>query len=99
MSTELTIDLSDDLRTALRMAGYTPKALVQEARQALAASLFSKGVLSLEQAAGLAEMSLWDFIPFLGHQGIPVADYDEEDAAEEMESVRWLLNRKAQPSR
>jgi predicted HTH domain antitoxin len=70
--------------------GYTPSRLSDAARRHLAAELFSNKTLSLEQAGQLAGMSLWDFIPFLGKKGIPVADYDEEETNLEMESAQWL---------
>jgi len=93
MGTHLTIDLPDDLQGALKAVGYTPQRLSDEARQHLAVALFSRRVLSLEHAAKLAGMSLWNFIPFLGEQGIPVADYDEEETRIELESARWLSGR------
>jgi predicted HTH domain antitoxin len=80
MGTLLKIDLPEELERALKAAGYTPERLSDEARLHLAASLFSRKVLSLEQAAKLAGMSLWDFIPFLGEQDIAVSDFDEEDS-------------------
>jgi len=90
MGTHLTIDLPDDLEGALKALGYTPKRLSDEARRHLAAALFSHKILSLEQAGRLAGMNLWDFIPFLGEQGILVSDYDEEETKVELESVKWL---------
>jgi predicted HTH domain antitoxin len=60
----------------------------------LAAALFARKVLSLEQAAQLAKMSLWDFIPFLAAQGVAVADYDAEEARTELEAARWLSGKR-----
>jgi predicted HTH domain antitoxin len=95
MKTVLTVDLPKELEATLRAAGYTHQRLSEEALQHLSAALFGRKVLSLGQAAQLAKMSLWEFIPFLGKQGIVVADYDEEEAQMELETARWLLkNRK-----
>ncbi len=86
----LTVELPEELETTLKIAGYTPEQLSIEARRSLAVTLFVRKVLSLGQAARLAGMSLWDFIPFLGTQGIPLADYDEAEADNEVETARWV---------
>ncbi len=83
MRVALTVDLPEELETTLKIAGYTP-------RRSLAVTLFTRKVLSLGQAARLAGMSLWDFIPFLGTQGIPLADYDDAEADNEVETARWI---------
>ncbi len=90
MRATLIVELPEDLETALRIAGYTSEQLSIEARRSLAVALFNKKILSLEQSARLAGMNLWDFIPFLGAQGISVADYDEEEAEREVETARWI---------
>lgn len=87
----LSLSLPNELENALSAAGYTKKGLEEEARHYLAAALFSQKVLSLGQAARLARMNLWDFIPFLGSQGIAVADYDDAETEKELEAVEWLL--------
>ncbi len=90
MRVALTVDLPEELETTLKIAGYTPEQLSTEARRSLAVTLFTRKVLSLGQAARLAGMSLWDFIPFLGTQGIPLADYDDAEADNEVETARWI---------
>jgi predicted HTH domain antitoxin len=35
-------------------------------------------------------MPLWDFIQLLGQQGIPVAEYNDEEIQQEVESAEWL---------
>ena len=90
----VTIELPEDLEAALRVAGYGPQRLSREAASSLAASLFARGVLSLGKAARMAEMSLWDFIPYLGAQGIAVAEYDEEEARKEVEAAQWLTSKR-----
>jgi len=90
MGNTLTVDLPEDLEAALRAAGYTRERLLNEARCYLAAALFARKALSLEQSARLSGMNLWDFIAFLGEQNIPVADYDEEESHRELEGAKWL---------
>ena len=86
----LTIELPQELESTLRAAGYTPERLSEETRRSLAIALFARKVLSLEQAARLSGMGQWEFIPFLGEHGIPVADYDQKEARRETETARWL---------
>lgn len=90
MKTILELDLPQELEAAIKAAGYTSERLSEEARHYLASALFSRKVLSLEQAAKLSGMSLWAFIPFLGEQGIAVADYDEEETQKEIATSKWL---------
>ena len=90
MRTTLTMNLPKELEPTLKAAGYTAQRLTDEALRSLATALFVRKVLSVEQAAQLARMSLWDFIRFLGAQGIAVADYDAEEAQTELETARWL---------
>jgi predicted HTH domain antitoxin len=90
MSSVLDRQLPADLEAALQAAGFSPERIAEEAYRHFAAILFARRTLSLEQAATLADMTLWDFIPFLGEQGIPVADYDAEEIQKELETSRWL---------
>ncbi len=90
MEATLTVNVPEEVETALRIAGYTPDQLSVEARRALAVVLFNRKVLSLGQSAQLAGMTLWEFIPFLGTMGIAVADYDEAEAEREVETARWI---------
>lgn len=90
MGLVLPAEVPDDVQAALRAAGYTWERVSREALQHFAALLYGRKALSLGQAARLAGMSLWDFIPFLGEHGIPVADYDEEETVVELETARWL---------
>lgn len=90
MGSVLHRQLPADLEAALQAAGFPPERIAEEALQHFAAILFARKTLSLEQAARLAGTNLWDFIPFLGEQGIPVADYDAEETRQELETSRWL---------
>jgi predicted HTH domain antitoxin len=90
MKTTLTLELPLELESALRVSGYTSERLRDETRHALAAMLFTRKTLSLGQAAQLADMNLWEFIPFLGEQGIVVTNYDADEAEKEIEAAGWL---------
>ena len=57
-------------------------------RKALAAALFKDGHLSLGRAARLAEMTLHEFIPFLGSQGISAITGTAREVREDLESLR-----------
>jgi predicted HTH domain antitoxin len=92
MSILIQADFPEDIRSALLAAGYSPQKLGQEALRYYAGVLYARKALSLEQAARLAGMSLWDYIPFLSEQGIAVADYDEEEVATELETAEWLAS-------
>jgi predicted HTH domain antitoxin len=89
MGSTLTVELPGDLETALKEAGLTREQLDEVAKRYVAMALFRRHVLSLGQAADLAGMSLWDFIPFLGEHGIPMATYDADEIAEEVKPLQW----------
>jgi predicted HTH domain antitoxin len=86
----LTLDFPSELSVPLSVAGYNRQKLTEEAKRLLAVALFQRNALSLGQAAKLAEMPLWDFIQFLGQQGIPVAEYDDEEIQQQLETVEWM---------
>ena len=93
----LTLDLPSELSIPLSVAGYNREKLTEEAKRLLAVALFQRNALSLGQAANLANMPLWDFIQFLGQQGIPVAEYDDEEIQQQLETVEWM-QKKLNPS-
>ena len=78
-----------ELAIPLSVAGYDGEKLTEAVKQLLASALFQRNVLSLAQAAKLAEMHLSDFIQLLSQQDIPIAEYDEE-IQQELESAEWL---------
>lgn len=89
----LTIMVPGDVESSLKIAGYNEERLTIEARQSLAASLFSQKVLTLGQAAQLAGMPIWEFIPYLGTKGIAVVDYDKDEIDNEAQMAKWLSKR------
>jgi predicted HTH domain antitoxin len=94
MEAVVTFSWPDELEAALKAAGYTPERISEEAMASLAADLFERRILSLGQAACLAKMNLWNFIPFPGKRGIAIAEYDEAEVEKELEAGRWLPTRK-----
>ena len=85
----ITLDVPSELSTPLSISGYNREKLTEEAKQVLAVSLFKRNILSLGQAAKLAELHLWDFIQILSQRGIPIAEYDEE-IQQELKTVACL---------
>lgn len=86
----ITLDVPSELSTPLSISGYNREKLTEEAKQLLAISLFERNILSLGQAAKLAELHLWDFIRILSQRDIPIAEYDDEEIQEELKTVTCL---------
>jgi predicted HTH domain antitoxin len=87
----ITLDVPSELSTPLSISGYNREKLTEEAKQLLAISLFERNILSLGQAAKLAELHLWDFIQLLSQQDIPIADYDDEETQQELKTIKCLI--------
>ena len=86
----ITLDVPNELSTPLSISGYNREKLTEEAKQLLAISLFERNILSLGQAAKLAELHLWDFIQLLNQREIPIAEYDDEEIQQELQTVKCL---------
>jgi predicted HTH domain antitoxin len=86
----ITLDVPSELSTPLSISGYTQEKLTEEAKQLLAISLFERNILSLGQAAKLAELHLWDFIQILSQRDISIAEYDDEEIQQELKTVTCL---------
>ena len=86
------IELPEDIATALEAVGYTSRQLGEDAMRHLAVVLYGRSVLALEQAARMAGVPLWEFIPLLGENGVALADYDEAQVSIEMENARWMTS-------
>ena len=91
----ITLDVPSELSTPLSISGYNREKLTEETKQVLAISLFERNILSLGQAAKLAELHLWDFIQILSQRGIPIAEYDDEEIQEELKTVACLIQQTA----
>lgn len=79
----LSIDIAEDVYSTLRIEGYTKVKLEKTARQNLAISLFSEGVLSFGKAAELAGMDKWNFLDLLREKKIPFFELTEDEITEE----------------
>jgi hypothetical protein len=62
MGLSLNVQIPESLQQALELAGYSAESLGVEARRALAASLYARRVLTLTQAAQLAQMPVREFL-------------------------------------
>ena len=87
----ITLDVPSELSTPLSISGYNREKLTEEAKRLLAISLFERNILSLGQAAKLAELHLWDFIQILSQRDIPIAEYDDEEIQHELKMVACLI--------
>jgi len=91
MGLSLNVEIPESLKTALELAGYSTETLGIEACRALAASLYARNILTLAQAAQLAQMPLREFIPFLASMGLPAVNYPPGELDHDVESIRWQM--------
>jgi predicted HTH domain antitoxin len=91
MALLLEVEIPEQLKTTLELAGYSPETLEMEARRMPAASLYTRNILSLAQAAQLAALPVREFIPFLASLGLPVFHYPPEELAHDVESIQWQV--------
>jgi len=91
MASTVQIEIPDRLEAALGAVGYGHQRLLSEAGAYVASGLFARRALSLGQAAELARMTLWEFIPFLSAQGISVRAEEESEIQAEIAASRQLL--------
>ncbi len=85
------IDLSEDLYISLTSIGITKERIVAESRKLLAMRYFQQKLLSAGKAAELAGLSKWGFIQYLGEQGVPFLDYDDDELHREFETAQDIL--------
>ncbi|CUU35431.1 MAG: UPF0175 family protein [Fimbriimonadales bacterium] len=91
MALSLDVQIPEHLKTTLELAGYSPETLSREARRTLAAYLYTRNILTLAQAAELADMPVREFIPFLAGMGLPVINYPPDELAHDIESIEWQI--------
>lgn len=60
-----------------------------EWRQNKAIEFYQKGLISTEQAAHYARISLWRFFELLKEKGV-LLSYDEEELEEDLKAIGWL---------
>jgi len=84
------IELPDDLYRILASHGLSKEVISRESEKLLALKCYKDRILSLGKSSELSGLPMWDFIEFLGENGIPVVDYDNEQLNKEIESVENL---------
>jgi len=86
MMTQLSIEISEGLRQAVRLP---PEEVPIRLKRELAIRLYAKGLLSFGKARQLAGMTRWDFHELLGEEGIP-RRYDVEELEEDLQTLEEL---------
>ena len=84
--------IPEDVYSTLRTYGLVREKLAERAQQLLALRFFQERLLSLGQAARLAEMDRWRFIEFLAENDVPVLDFNKEELADEFAAVAELVH-------
>lgn len=74
------LDLPDSVLLA---TGQSTEEFVREAKFLLAVKLFELGKISSGRAAEMSELPRVEFLLRTGRMGVPVADLDDEEMAEE----------------
>ncbi|MEM7129148.1 MAG: UPF0175 family protein [Chloroflexota bacterium] len=82
-----------DVYATLKAQGVHRVHLIEEAKRLLALRYFREHVLSMGQAARLSGMDYWSFTEFISANGVPVVDLDDEELAEEFDTVNRLAAR------
>ncbi|AEM38525.1 hypothetical protein Pyrfu_0656 [Pyrolobus fumarii 1A] len=76
--------MSREVVVRVRVPAHYTGDVEREIRLAYAIDLFVRGVISVERAAELADMSLYDFLYELRKRGIVAYQYSDEEAREEL---------------
>ncbi len=86
----LEVRLPADVYRLLRAEGYDRAGLGEDAREGLAARLYAEHRLSIGRAAEMAGLPLVRFIDLLRLLNIPVAEYGQEEYADDLETISSL---------
>ena len=79
--------ITKETYTILNAHGMFKEHLAEDARRILAMRYFQDRILSLGQAADMANLNRWDFIQLLSREGIPVIDLSSEEFESELAAV------------
>lgn len=79
-----------DVYMTLQAKGLFRKTLAEKAQRLLAMRLYEDRALSLGKAARLAGMGYWDFLDFLGENGVAIINFGDEELAAEIAAVEQL---------
>jgi len=83
-------DVPEDVYSTLRAHGLERNLLAHHTKHLLAVEFYRQRLLSLGQAARLANMDRWNFIELLSRHNVPVIDFTEEELKEEFEAAGAL---------
>ena len=81
--TTLAIDFPEEVFSSLK---YTPKEFIKQMRLASAIHWYTKGKISQEKAAMIAEMDRVDFLEALAHEKIEVFSVDIDMLKQELDN-------------
>lgn len=81
--TTLAIDFPEEVFSSLK---YTPNEFIKQMRLASAIYWYSKGKISQEKAAMIAEMDRVDFLDALAKEGVEVFSVDMNQLKQEVEN-------------
>jgi len=84
------IELPEDLYNILASHGLSKEVISKESKKLLALKCYKDKILSLGKSAELSGLPMWDFIEFLGENGVAVIDYSEEQLDMELKVVDKL---------
>lgn len=90
MPVQAIIDLPDHLYRTLSAHGLSKEVISREARKLMALKCYKERILSLGKSAEFSGLSLWNFIEFLGENGVAVVDYDDEQLKYELCSIEQI---------
>ena len=76
--------MSREVVVRVRVPSHYVGDVEREVRLAYAVDLFLRGVVSVERAAELAGMNLYDFLVELSRRGIQAYPYSDEEIREEL---------------
>ena len=76
--------MSREVLVKVRVTSHYAGDVEKEVKLANAIDLFVRGVVSIERAAELAELNLYDFIRELRRRGIAAYPYGDEELREEL---------------
>lgn len=94
---DLTMEIPEDAYQVFAIAGLSEgKKLSKEIRKASAIGFYQQHLLTLQQASGLAGMSLEGFMDLLIEDNIPVFEYTRDDYIREERSTEEVWKKISQ---
>lgn len=78
---KLHVEVPEDILLSIRLS---KKGMAKELKKITAMELYKEGKLSLGKASRLADLSLSDFIDFLGQHQVSLFDFTDEELQHEL---------------